>query len=69
MSAVSSSPILSVVDDCDPLLGELAEVPPAPAGLLDLIAQVPDPRKAWGIRRRLPGVLAVARGALLARTD
>ena len=66
MPAVSSSPILSVVDDSDPLLGELAEVPPAPDGLLKLIAQVPDPRKPRGIRHGLPGVLAVALSAVLA---
>lgn len=66
MPAVSSSPILSVVDDSDPLLGELAEVPPAPSGLLELIAQVPDPRKPRGIRHRLPGVLAVALSAVIA---
>jgi predicted transposase YbfD/YdcC len=63
---VSSSPILSVVDDSDPLLGELAEVPSAPAGLLELIAKVPDPRKPRGIRHRLPGVLAVALSAVSA---
>ena len=66
MPVVSSSPILSVVDDSDPLLGELAEVPSAPAGLLELIAKVPDPRKPRGIRHRLPGVLAVALSAVSA---
>ena len=58
--AVSSSPILTVVDDSDPLLGELAEVPPAPDGLLELLAQVADPRKPRGIRHGLTGVLAMA---------
>jgi hypothetical protein len=62
---------LAVVDDSDPLLGELAEVPVAPAGLLELLAQVPDPRKPRGIRHDLAPILAVAlscgdcRGALV----
>ena len=64
--AVSSSPILPVVDDSDPLLGELAEVPAAPAGLLQTLAQVPDPRKPRGIRHGLPAVLAVALAAVVA---
>ncbi len=41
--AMPSSPTLTIVDDSDPLLGELADVPPAPDGLLELIAKVPDP--------------------------
>jgi len=63
--AVSSSPILTVVDDSDPLLGELAEVPPAPDGLLELLAQVADPRKPRGIRHGLTGVLAMALSAVI----
>lgn len=66
MPTVSSSPTLSIVDDSDPLLGELRDVPAAPEGLLQLIARVPDPRKARGIRHRLPGVLAIALAATLA---
>lgn len=66
MSVVSSSPTLSVVDDSDPLLGELAEVPAAPAGLLEAIRQVPDPRKRRGVRHTIAGVLAVALAATLA---
>jgi predicted transposase YbfD/YdcC len=62
---VSSSPILTVVDDSDPLLGELAEVPPAPDGLLELLAQVADPRKPRGIRHGLTGVLAMALSAVI----
>jgi hypothetical protein len=58
--AVSSSPTLSVVDDPDPLLGELGQVPAAPAGLLETLARVSDPRKPCGIRHALPGVLSVA---------
>ena len=65
MPAVSSSPILTVVDDSDPLLGELAEVPPAPDGLLALLAQVADPRKPRGIRHGLTGVLAMALSAVI----
>ena len=65
MPAVSSSPILTVVDDSDPLLGELAEVPPAPDGLLELLAQVADPRKPRGIRHGLTGVLAMALSAVI----
>lgn len=60
---MSSSPILSVVDDSDPLL---PEIPPAREGLLELISRVPDPRKRRGIRHRLTGVLAVALSATVA---
>lgn len=66
MPAVSSSPTLTVVDDSDPLVGELAEVPAAPAGLLETLARVPDPRKPRGIRHGLPGVLGVALAAVVA---
>src|SRR5215469_15374049 len=58
--------MLSVVDDSDSLLGELAEVPPAPEGLLELVTLVPDPRKLRGKRHALPGVLAVALAAVIA---
>jgi hypothetical protein len=58
--AVSPSPTLPVVDDSDPLLGELGQVPAAPAALLETLARVPDPRKPRGIRHTLPGVLSVA---------
>jgi predicted transposase YbfD/YdcC len=64
--ALPSSPTLAVVDDSDPLLGELADVPAAPDGLLELIARVPDPRKPRGIRHALPGVLGIALTATLA---
>lgn len=66
MPAVSSSLTLTVVDDSDPLLGELAGVPPAPAALLQTLQQVPDPRKPRGVRHRLGGVLAVALAATVA---
>src|SRR2546422_11739232 len=64
MPEPSSSSTLTVVDDSDPLLGVLAEVPPAPDGLLELLAGVPDPRKRRGIRHGLAGVLAVALSAV-----
>ncbi len=52
MPAAPSSPTLS---ESDPLLGELADVPAAPHGLLELIAKVPDPRKPRGKRHALAG--------------
>ena len=61
-----SLPILSVVDDSDPLLGELAQVPAAPVGLLEAIRQVPDPRKRRGVRHDIAGVLTVALAATIA---
>lgn len=66
MSAVSSSPILSVVEDADPLLGALADVPPAPDGLLELLERVPDPRDRRGVRHALAPMLAVALSAVIA---
>jgi predicted transposase YbfD/YdcC len=63
---VSSSPTLTVVDDSDPLLGELAEVPAAPDDLLATLARMPDPRKPRGVRHRLTVVLAVALAATVA---
>lgn len=65
MPAVPSSPTLCLVDDSDPLLGELGDVPSAPAGLLDVIAQVPDPRKPRGKRHELTAVLGIALAATL----
>jgi predicted transposase YbfD/YdcC len=64
--AVSSSPTPAVVDDSDPLVGELSDAPPTPDGLLELLALVPDPRKPRGIRHGLTGVLAVALSAVIA---
>lgn len=66
MPAVSLSPTLTIVDDTDPVVGELAEVPAAPAGLLQTLARVPDPRKPRGKRHGLPAVLAVALSAVIA---
>ncbi len=65
MPAVSSSPTLCLVDDSDPLVGELADVPAAPGGLLELIAQVPDPRKPRGKRHGLAAILGIALAATL----
>ncbi|TCN37851.1 DDE family transposase [Rhodococcus sp. SMB37] len=50
----------TVVDCADPILGELVDVPAAPQELLDVIAQIPDPRKARGIRHQLPTVILIA---------
>lgn len=50
----------TVVDCADPILGELADVPAAPTELLDTIAQIPDPRKARGIRHQLPTIILIA---------
>jgi hypothetical protein len=47
---VSSSSLTTIVDDSDPVLGELSEVPAAPAGLLACLAKVTDPRKRRGVR-------------------
>ncbi len=66
MPAVPSEPRLCLVDDSDPLLGELADVPAAPDGLLELVAQIPDPRKSRGKRHGLAGVLGIALAARLA---
>lgn len=66
MPAAPSSPTLSLVDDSDPLLGELTDVPVAATGLLELIAKVPDPRKLRGRRHTLAGVLGIALAATLA---
>ncbi|MEV0696231.1 ISAs1 family transposase [Streptomyces sp. NPDC050388] len=63
MAANASSPVL-------PALGQLGGRPPvAPSevpGLLDRLGEVPDPRKARGVRHRLVTVLALAACAVLA---
>jgi len=64
--AAPSSPNAVVVDDSDPVLGELGEVPSAPTGLLATLDRVVDPRKPRGVRHRLPVILAVALSATLA---
>ncbi len=55
-----------LVDDSDPVLGELGQVPAAPPGLLQCLQKVTDPRKRRGVRHPITGVLAVALAATLA---
>ena len=64
MLARSVSPI-HVIDDSDPLLGELAEVPAAPREIVDALATIPDPRKRRGVRHPLLEILVVAATAVL----
>jgi len=66
MPVSSSSPTMVVVDDSDPELGELAEVPAAPAGLWECLQQVVDPRERRGVRHSISGIVAVALAATLA---
>ncbi len=66
MPASSSSPTAVLVDDSDPVLGELGQVPAAPPGLLQCLQKVTDPRKRRGVRHPITGVLAVALAATLA---
>jgi len=66
MPASSSSPTTVLVDDSDPVLGELAAVPAAPPGLLQCLQKVTDPRKRRGVRHPITGVIAVALAATLA---
>jgi len=66
MPASSSSPTAVLVDDSDPELGELGQVPAAPPGLWQCLQKVTDPRKRRGVRHPITGVLAVALAATLA---
>jgi predicted transposase YbfD/YdcC len=63
---VPSSSLTTIVDDSDPVLGELAEVPAAPAGLLECLAKVSDPRKHRGVRHSITAIVALALAATLA---
>jgi predicted transposase YbfD/YdcC len=63
---VSSSSLTTIVDDSDPVLGELSEVPAAPAGLLACLAKVTDPRKRRGVRHPITAIVALALAATLA---
>jgi hypothetical protein len=63
---VSSSSLMTVIDGSDPVLGELAEVPAAPAGLWECVQQVADPRKRRGVRHLIAGIVALALAATLA---
>ncbi|WP_158726880.1 transposase family protein [Tomitella fengzijianii] len=56
----------SIVDPDDPALGGLADVPAAPPELREVIGQIPDPRKARGIRHRIPAVVLLAATAVVA---
>ena len=69
MPALSSSPTAVLVDDSDPELGELGQVPAAPPGLLECLQKVKDPRKRRGVRHPITGVLAVALSATLAGAE
>jgi len=63
---VPSSSLTTIVDDSDPVLGELAAVPAAPAGLLQCLAKVTDPRKRRGVRHPITAIVALALAATLA---
>jgi predicted transposase YbfD/YdcC len=63
---VSSSSFMTVVDDSDPVLGELSEVPAAPEGLWACLQQVVDPRKRRGVRHPITGIVALVLAATLA---
>lgn len=63
---VSSSSLMTVIDGSDPVLGELAEVPAAPAGLWECVQQVADPRKRRGVCHLIAGIVALALAATLA---
>jgi len=63
---VPSFSLTALVDDSDSVLGELAAVPAAPAGLLQCLAKVTDPRKRRGVRHSITGIVALALAATLA---
>src|ERR1035437_2853951 len=67
MPAFSSS-LMTVVDDNDDdsMLGELGEIPAAPAGLWECLQKVADPRKRRGVRHPITGIIALALAATLA---
>ena len=62
----SSSSLMTVVDDDDPVLGEWGEVPGAPAGLWECLQKLADPRKPRGVRHPIAGIVALALAATLA---
>ncbi|WP_024795647.1 ISAs1 family transposase [Tomitella biformata] len=55
----------ALVEPDDPILGELVDIPAAPQELLDVIARIPDTRKARGIRYPLPAVVLLAATAVV----
>jgi len=63
---VPSFSLTTIVDDSDSVLGELAEVPAAPAGLLECLAKVTGPRKRRGVRHSITAIVALALAATLA---
>src|SRR5574340_553372 len=66
MPAPTSCPTSSVLVEADDLiLGALADIPSAPQELLEVIAQIPDPRKARGIRHPLPAIILLAVAAVV----
>jgi hypothetical protein len=64
---VSSFSLMTVVDDSDPVLGELVEVAAAPEGLPACLPQVVDPRKRRGVRHPVTGMVALALAATVVR--
>src|SRR5664279_5964309 len=60
---MSSSPTYTVVDQFDE--DEFPDIPAALSALLAALNTVPDPRKARGLRHRLPGILAIAALSLI----
>src|SRR5664279_1940916 len=62
---MSSSPTYTVVDQFDE--DEFPDIPKAPAALLAALNTVTDPRQPRGVRHTLPGVLAIAACAVIAR--
>lgn len=66
MSALSSSRMLVPIDESDPVLGELSDVPTAPAGLWQSLTVVADPRKKRGVRHRFTTIIAIAMAATIA---
>lgn len=65
LPAARLSPICVRVDQSDEILGELSVMPIAPLEILDAFAQVPDLRSKYGIRHRLPWLLAVSAAAVI----
>ena len=65
MPAAPSSPARVLVDESDPDLGVLADVPVAPAGLLASLQQVPDPRCKRGVRHAWSTIVVLTVAAVL----
>ncbi|MDZ7918034.1 MAG: ISAs1 family transposase [Rhodococcus sp. (in: high G+C Gram-positive bacteria)] len=65
MSALSVSPTRVLVNESDPILGELSQVPTAPREILDAFSRVPDPRKPRGIRHTVAAIIGIAAAAVI----